>query len=122
MESNKISDNFSEIAENVKNYVQLRIDLLMLKITGKLSKLLSHLLITVIFFIIFILLTIFISLSFIFWFQDYIGPAWAGCLFITGFYLVVGLIIYQFRTKLFVNPVIAILSKILLEDEDEDEI
>jgi TRAP-type C4-dicarboxylate transport system permease small subunit len=122
MESNKISDNVSEIAENVRNYVQLRIDLLMLKLTEKLAKLVSHLLITVIFFIIFVLLTFFISLAFIFWFKDYIGPAWAGCLIIAGFYLVVGFIIYLLRTRLFVNPVVAQLSKILLEEEDEDEI
>ena len=112
----------SEMTENVKNYLQLRIDLMMLKLTGKAAQLVSSLMLTVIFFILFLLLTVFISLAFIFWYKENIGSGWAACLIITGFYLLVGLIIYLLRTKLFVNPILIQLSKAILEEDHEHEI
>jgi hypothetical protein len=122
MESNKISDGVSEITENVKEYIQLRLDLLMLKITEKATKLLSYLLISIVFFILIILITFFISLAFIFWFKENIGPGWTACLITAVFYLIVGWVIFMMRTKLFVNPLLDQLSKTFLEEEHEHEI
>ena len=43
-----------------------------------------------------------------------------GALIIVGFYIVTGLTIYGMRNKLFVNPMVKKLAKIIMEEEDEN--
>ena len=121
MEAQKISENFSELADNVKKYIQLRIDLLKLNILEKISKLVSYLVITVVFFLLFLFFILFISMGFIFWFRDNLGPEWIGSLIVAGFYIMIGIQIYLLRFRLFINPVVTRLSKILFEDEDKEK-
>lgn len=121
MESEKISDNFSNLTENVKDYINLRIDLVKLIITEKIARLASFFLIAVIFFIIAMFIMLFLSLAFLFWFGDIVGPTWVGALIVTAFYVLVCLIIYMKRDQIFLNPLVTHLAKILLEDQDETE-
>ena len=121
MEPGKISDNFSMLTENVKDYVNLRIDLAKLIITGKIAKLASFFLIAVIFFILAMFLLLFLSMSFVFWFGEAIGPTWLGALIVTGFYVLCGLVIFVQRHNFFINPLVTHLSKILLEEKDEND-
>jgi uncharacterized membrane protein YqjE len=121
MDSGKISDNFSQLTENVKDYVNLRIDLAKLIITEKLAKLVSFFLISVIFFILGMFLLLFLSISFVFWFGSDIGPAWIGALIVTAFYVLGGILIYAKRHAFFINPLVTQITKILMEDKDENE-
>ena len=121
MESGKISDNFASLTENVKDYVNLRIDLVKLILTEKIAKLASFFLIAVIFFILAMFLLLFLSLAFVFWFGNDIGPAWLGALIITAAYILCGLLIYVKRSQFFINPLVSHLTKILMEDKDEDK-
>ena len=52
MECKKISDNFSEISENIKEYILLKIDILKLTLTEKFARLASFVVIMLIFFVI----------------------------------------------------------------------
>ena len=121
METGKISDNFSSLTENVKDYVNLRIDLVKLILTEKIAKLASFFLIAVIFFILAMFLLLFLSLAFVFWFGDEIGPAWLGALIVTAFYFLGGVLIYARRHQFFINPLVSHLSKILMEEKDENK-
>ena len=120
MEPGKISDNFSSLTENVKDYVNLRIDLVKLILTEKIAKLASFFLIAVIFFILAMFLLLFLSLAFVFWFSDQIGPAWLGALIITAVYILGGVLIYINRHRFFINPLVSQLAKILMEEKDEN--
>jgi hypothetical protein len=120
MESGKISDNFSSLTENVKDYINLRIDLAKLVITEKIARLSAFFLISVIFFILAMFLLLFLSIFFVFWFGDVVGPAWVGALIVTAFYVCCGLIIYYRRHELFINPLVSHLTKILMEEKDEN--
>ena len=122
MESPKISESIAELTDQVKNYIQLRIDLFKLNLTEKLATLTTTLLISIIFFIVFLFFTLFLSLAFIFWFKDYAGAAWVGSLIVAGFYILLGIVVYLLRDKLFLNRVVVQISKILLEEEKENEI
>ena len=119
MESGKLSDNFTSLTENVKDYIDLRIDYLKLILTEKLSRLTAFFLIAVIFFILAMFLLLFLSLSFVFWFGEVTGASWLGALIITAVYVVGGLVIYLMRYKMFINPLVTHLTKILMEDSDE---
>ncbi|MEI7499185.1 MAG: phage holin family protein [Bacteroidota bacterium] len=121
MESGKISDNFSLLTENMKDYVNLRVDLAKLIITEKISRLSAFFLISVIFFILAMFLLLFLSIFFVFWFGDEIGAAWVGALLVTAFYICIGLFIYFRRHQLFINPLVTHLTKILMEEKDENE-
>jgi hypothetical protein len=121
MESPKISESIAELTDHVKRYVRLRINLFKLDLTEKLAILTTTLLISVIFFIVFLFFTLFLSLSFIFWFKEYAGDAWLGSLIVAGFYILVGLVVFLFRDRLFLNRIVTQISKILLEEEEENE-
>ena len=121
MEPGKISDNFSMLTENLKDYVNLRIDLAKLILTEKIAKLASFFLIAVIFFILAMFLLLFLSLAFVFWFGDEIGPAWLGTLIITAVYIFGGVLIYLKRHQFFINPLVSNLTKILMEENDENK-
>jgi hypothetical protein len=121
MESQNLKDNVSEISENVKAYIRLKTDLLKLTLTEKVSLIISTLLISVILFLIFLFISMFVSIAFIFWFRDHAGPLYVGALIVAGFYLLVGVIVFLMRNSLFIDPLVSQISKILLEEEDEDK-
>jgi uncharacterized membrane protein YqjE len=121
MDTTKISDNFSLLTENIKAYVNLRIDLVKLVLTEKMAKLASAFLIAVIFFILAMFLLLFLSLAFVFWFGQDLGPTWVGALIVTAIYVFGGIFIYWQRHKLFINPLVTQLTKILMEEKDENE-
>jgi len=121
MESTKISDNFTQLTENIKDYVNLRIDLAKLIITEKLAKLVSFFLIAVIFFILAMFLLLFISLAFVYWFDAAIGSSWVGALIVTAVYVMGGILIYIKRHEFFINPLVTQITKILMEEKDENK-
>ncbi|MCK9424200.1 MAG: phage holin family protein [Bacteroidales bacterium] len=121
MESGRLSDNFSSLTENVKDYIDLRIDYLKLVLTEKIARLASFFLISVIFFILAMFLLLFLSLAFVFWFGEEIGPTWVGAMIVTTVYIVGGVIVYFQRHNLFINPLVSHLTKILMEEHDENE-
>ena len=121
MESPKFSENITDLIDQVKNYVHLRINLFKLNLTEKLATLTTTMLISIIFFIVFLFFTLFLSLAFIFWFREYMGKAYIAALIVAVFYILVGIVIYFLRNKLFLNRVVTQISKVLLEEEEENE-
>jgi hypothetical protein len=121
MESQKLSDNFNEISDNVKAYIRLKADILKLAMTEKFSLIISALLIAIILFLVFLFVSMFVSIAFIFWFRDHVGPLYAGALIVSGFYLLVGALVFLNRNRIFIDPMVSKISQILLEEEDEEK-
>lgn len=121
MESKKISENFSDLAANVKEYLLLHLDLAKIIVAEKLSKLITILVIVIAMFIMFLFFMTFLSVAFIFWFRDHGGQAYVGSLIVAGFYIVVAMIIYFMRTAILVNPLVLQITKILLEKKHEND-
>jgi hypothetical protein len=121
MESQTLKDNVSEISDNVKAYIRLKTDLLKLTLTEKLSLIISAMLISVILFLVFLFISMFVSIAFIFWFRDHAGPLYAGALIVAGFYFLIGVIVFLMRNSLFIDPLVKQITKVLLEEEDEDK-
>lgn len=115
------SDNFSSLSQNIREYINLRIDYIKLVLTEKIAKLASFFLLAVIFFILAMFLLLFISLAFVFWFGEEVGPTYVGALIVVAFYVMGGVVIYFMRYKVFVNPLVTQLTKILMEGEEQDE-
>jgi hypothetical protein len=121
MEPRKISENFSALTGDARQYIQLKLDMLKLVITEKISRLTSFFMLGVIFFCFFLFFILFVSLAFLFWFRDHIGPAWAASLIVAGFYLFLAFLAYLLRFKLFIDPLVSELSKIIMEGDEHDE-
>jgi hypothetical protein len=120
MEPNSIHDNFSSLTENVKDYINLRVEYVKLLLTEKIAKLASFFLISVIFFILAMFLILFISFAFVFWFGEEIGPMYLGALIVVAFYILIGVLIYSMRHQWFFNPLVKQLAKILMEEEEDE--
>ncbi len=121
MEQGKISDNFSELTENIRRYINLRIDLVKLVLTEKLARMATVFLLINILFIVCMFLLLFLSFGFIYWYGEMVGPMWEGALIVAGIYLLIGLIILVFRVPIIMNPLIRQISKVLMEEKDENE-
>jgi len=121
MEQGKISDNFSELTENVRRYINLRIDLVKLVLTEKLARMATVFLLINILFIVCMFLLLFLSFGFIYWYGEMVGPMWEGALIVAGMYLLIGIIILVFRVPFIMNPLIRQISKVLMEEKDENE-
>jgi hypothetical protein len=121
MEQGKISDNFSEMTENIRQYINLRVDLVKLVITEKLARLATVFILINIIFIVSMFLLLFLSFGFIYWYGDLFGPMWEGALIVAGGYLLIGIIILAFRVQIFMNPLIRQISKVLMEEKNENE-
>jgi hypothetical protein len=119
MEQRKFTENLSDLSENVRTYVRLRVDLLKLVITEKMSYFGSFVMVAIIFFILFLFILMFLSLAFILWYGNNAGPAWAGALIVTGVYIIIAILAYLLRRKLFINPLVSEISRILMEENDE---
>ena len=121
MESQRLSESFNEMTDNAREYVQLKIDLLKLTFTEKLSLIASTFMVTVILFLVFLFVTMFLSVAFIFWYKEHVGSFSTGALIVGSFYLLIGVIVFLTRHHLFVNPLISQISKAMAEEEDENK-
>ena len=121
MDHKRISESITDLTEEARRYIQLKIDLFKLDLTEKLATLTTTLLLSIIFFIVFLFFTLFLSLAFIFWFKEYAGDACLGAMIVAGVYALIGFIVYLFRNKLFLNRVVEQISKVLIEEEEEHE-
>lgn len=120
METPRFSESVSTMSEHVKEYVDLRIDLLKLILVEKLSRLTSLLLLLILILVILLFGGVFFGLAFVLWYGQHAGPMWAGALIVTGGLILTGILLLVFRKKLLLNPVVSQLSKIIMEEEGDE--
>lgn len=90
--------------EQIKKYINLRIDLLGLHVSAKLYSGLSIFILSAVIAFAVLFFLFFASYSFIMWYNDYYGNASTGAFIVSGFYLAIALIVYLFRRPLIYNP------------------
>ena len=121
MELSQLNDTFHDLGDNVKRYVQLRVEILKCIFTEALAKLAAMMLKIFIFSLLIFFIMFFLSFSFVFWYDQYIGPLYVGALIITGFYFLIGLIVYLMRRKIFLDPLVKKYSRIIFEEEPDEK-
>ena len=113
------------ITDRIKEYAQIRKELAILTAVDKGSRLFANL-ITDGLVVLFAVLTFsFGSLALGFYLSEVLGNTYAGFLIITGFYLLVALIVYftkdKYMEKAIINKIIAKFFKERNEDKDENK-
>ena len=100
------SDNpITELPNQIKASLNAKIDLFSLFLIKKLSKIVPLFVLGLILGFIFLFFTLFLSHSFIAWYEDYVGKGSTAALIVSGFYLLLGIIIFVFRKKIIYAPI-----------------
>lgn len=120
METPRFSESMETLTDHVKEYIDLRVDLVKLILVEKLSRLTSLLLIVIIFLVLLMFAAVFLGFAFVLWYGNNAGPMWAGALIVVGVLVLNGTLLYLFRKKIVLNPVTARLSKIIMEEPDDE--
>jgi len=121
MEARNISDNFSSLSGNVKEYIRLKLDLYKLMLVEGVTQLVSSVMISLVVLLLANFFLFFLGLAFVYWFGEEVGHMYVGALIMVGFYLLASLLVYIFRDRLFINPIITKLSTFLHEEKHDEE-
>jgi len=105
---------------DLKDYARLHYDLLCLNLLEKLSKIISMLLIFIVSLALSVIILIYFSLALAYKLSEMWENKMYAFLFVGGIYLIISLFLYVFREKIFVNPIVKHLSKILFEDSSDN--
>jgi hypothetical protein len=106
-----------ELSGNVKEYVNIQVKLINLKVVDKASSIVANVTFVVIVSLLVLLFVIFGSLALGYYLASVTGNVSLGFLLLTGIYLVAGIILFSFREKLVINPVRNLLIKQMLEND-----
>lgn len=115
----KIFAKSEELADNLKEYVNLRIDAFKLGAAEKGSVVIANTTAAIIAAIVFIFFLVFASIALSLFLGDCIGKEWAGFLIVSGIYLVAVIVIWKGREKIIRLPVMnALIHQLFRNDED----
>ncbi|MGL5317464.1 MAG: phage holin family protein [Bacteroidales bacterium] len=116
MEENE--KHHEQIFRDVKNYADLRMDLLKLDIVEKVSRILSVFLVSILALLLLIAGMFYATMAFVYWSESAFGSLVPGFGIVTLFFLILAGCIYLLRNKLFINPFVRIFSKIFFEPNE----
>jgi hypothetical protein len=121
MKNKPLEENFSELSEVLKSYLDARFELWKALFLEKFSKIGTYFFSVTVLIMMAASLLLLLTFAFSFWFGSAYGKIYEGFLISAGFYLIVGVVIYLLRKPVFSNPIIRSIGKVLLsKDEDED--
>lgn len=103
------------LLENVKEYAQLQIDLLKINLIEKASRLISMIIVAILAVLLLVTAFIYLSMAFIHWMATFFGSMIPGFLMVGGFFILLFVIFYLLRNKVFLNPIIKKISGILFD-------
>ena len=120
MENQTFSESVNTLRDHLKEYLDMRIRLFRLIMVEKLSRLSSLLILFILIMILLLFAGGFLCLAFVLWFGEHAGPMWAGALIVVGVILLKLILLLIFRKKMLLNPIIRQLSKIIMEDPENE--
>ena len=110
-----------ELADNLKEYVNTRIDAVKLNAAERSSSIIANIVAGLIVLAVFMLFFLFCSIALAFGLGEWIGKTWAGFLIVAGLYLIIGIVVWTARVKIIQLPVMNALIKQLFRDDDEED-
>jgi hypothetical protein len=110
-----------EIAGNVKEYINTRIESVKLGVAEKSSAIIANLVAGAVVAIVFFFFIVFAGIALAFALGEWTGKVWAGFLIVAGLYLLIGIITWIARGKLIRLPVMNAMIQQLFKEEDEED-
>ncbi|MCF8303665.1 MAG: phage holin family protein [Bacteroidales bacterium] len=118
MSKKSLPDSFAELAESVKVYLTLRLNLFKLSFIEKASRIISLSWTFTVVAVFFSLFLGFLSIAGALWLGDLLNNTPLGFLIIAGFYLLLFVIFLAFRKQLIMRPIIKIMAEIMFSDDE----
>jgi hypothetical protein len=109
-----LSDLLLKFFEQLKVYVNLRIEYFKLHVAEYLIRFFSSFALYIILFWILFFATFFASFAFAYWYGEKTGHWSTGFLIVTGFYILAAVLVYVFRRILIIRP----FTRLILEQMD----
>ena len=121
MRNDPIKDRFGDTAQDIREYANLQLEDLKLRLLEKLSTLFNNVLSILI--LIFLASTTlnFIGVVLVLLLAKLIGSLLIAVAIMAGVFLIATLIVYACRKKMFINPMVRMLSKMLFDKEKEED-
>jgi len=117
----KAFEKIEELAGNINNYVNNRIDAMKLTAAEKTSAVIANLVAGLIVATVFMFFIIFAGIALSLFLGDWIGRTWAGFLIVSGLYLLIGVVVWSGKEKIIRLPIMNALIKQLFGKEDEQD-
>lgn len=109
-----------ELAGNIKEYVNTRIDEVKLSAAEKSSVVIANVVAGVVAGLIFLFFLGFASVALALWLGAWIGKEWAGFLIVAGVYLVIGIVVWTTRGRIIrIRVMNAMIHQLFGDDSDE---
>lgn len=107
--------------EVFKSYLTAWLSYVKLDAVEKLSRIISAILFALILVLLSVCALFYLSLAFVFWYSEVFGSIIMGVVIIFSLIVLLSILLYTFRTKLLLNPLIRLFSKILFEPQLTEE-
>lgn len=108
------AENFQQLYEDVKKYVFLQTEYIKVEFVEKLAILLSTLLIVTLIIVLAIIALFYLFFSLAYAIESMVGSLSAGFAIIAGIYVVLIGLLFLFRNRLIITPMVKFLSNLFL--------
>lgn len=116
----EVKQNFDKLADDVQEYIDLRIDSIKLYVVQVLASFISDMLSRVVLFVFLFLSLVFMLIALMFLLAPLIGRVWSACVIVI-LLLLMAFFVYLGRKSLFANMMIGRLCKMFFPVDDEKE-
>lgn len=116
----EVKQNFDRLADDVQEYINLRVDSVKLYVVQVLSSFLSDMLSRIVLFVFLFLSLVFMLIALMFLLAPLIGWVWSACVIVI-LLLLMAFSVYLGRKSLFTNMMIGRLCKMFFPVDDEKE-
>jgi hypothetical protein len=110
-----------ELADNVKTYINTRIEEVKLSAAEKSSAAMANILAGIVVATVFSFFIVFSSISLSLFLGEWMGKPWAGFLIVASLYLLAGAIVWVARGKIIRLPIMNALIQQLFKNNDEED-
>ena len=114
-----MTSDYKQLLEECKQYASMRYDLLRLELLEKLSKIISLILLAIVSLFMVMIIFTYLSYLLLLWFETIFESMIPGVCIVAGIYALILVCIIAFKDKIFLNPMIRALSKIIFSDENQ---
>ena len=118
MDTEKFEEKLTETAKNVREIVDLKLELFTLIAIERISKAFTNFLAMLISTIFIIFFLIFLSFVFVAWYELHFGTRVEGYLITAAFFVILAVAVYFLRNVLFLNPMIKGFTEAAFEKEE----
>jgi uncharacterized membrane protein YqjE len=113
-----MTTDYKQVLNEMKSYANMRFDLIRLELLEKLSKIISLILLVVVCILISVIIFTYLSVLLLLWLNEVFSSMIPGVCIVAGIYAIALTIMILFKEKIFLNPIIGALSKIIFSDKE----